>query len=141
MKDQITFRFRSWALMPDTKTWSPWNHCSRKTMMDFLDALKRLDEYSTVRNSPTYNLDYAALIEVQVIVNDYDCWKWTPAGGWQRMPEDPRFADIPTGKGNRPPKKSRAQLEADRKAADAEIFGTADEITMDDIDDPLNPDR
>lgn len=138
--DAVTFRIRSWALVPgDASQWSPWNHCSRKTMMNFLNALKSIDEYSNAHLSPDYETKYGALLEAQVIANDGESWNWTPDGGWARMPQDPTLADVPTGKGKRPTKKTREQLAADRAAADDEIFGTA--ITMDEIEDPNNPDR
>ena len=141
-KTGVTFRFKSWVLIPTEDHWSGWTHCDRNTMLAFLKQLQRIDEYSTAHMSPNYDKQYRAVEEVQVITwtgTVGDEWTWRPDRGWYRTPIDASIADVPTGKGKRPPRKSRAQLEAERKAADDEIFGIANEPEPK-IEDPLATD-
>lgn len=135
-KTGVTFRFRSWVLIPTADHWSGWTHCDRETMLKFIRTTQRIDEYSQARNSPDYPDKYRALSEVQVITWTGiigEEWTWTPSKGWFRTPIDPAVADVPTGKGARPRRKSKAEREADRIAADNEIFGT--------VNQELNPDN
>lgn len=127
-KNGVNFRFKSWALIPTKDCWSNWTSCSKTTMMEFLRVLNRIDEQSTARLSPKYAEQYRACEEIQCIVNSTDeCWTWRPEEGWYRTPPEPMPFNIPSGKGQRPPRRSKQEQAEYQAATDDEIFGTADD--------------
>lgn len=117
----VTWRFKSKALIPASPYWTNWMHCTRETMLATIKILKQTNEASQERQSPR-SADYRVVDEVEVIdYEKYGMWRWTESTGWQwETSED----GTPHGKGKRPTRKSKAEREADRVAADNEIFGT-----------------
>lgn len=112
-KTGVTFRFRSWVLVPTDDHWSGWTHCDRNTMLEFVRVTARIDEYSQARSHPEYGEKYRALEEVQVITwtgDMFDEWRWTPRDGWQPKPLDEyglsKFEEVP-----RPRRHKRKEVE------------------------------
>lgn len=124
MSKGVTFRFQSW-LIPTNDGWSAWTHCDRDTMIEFLHCLGEVDEMSATRLSPDYATKYSALLRVNCIdLSKDESWTWTPDRGWFIEDLHPDAADVPTGKGKRPPRKTAAERKAEQETSDNEIFGT-----------------
>jgi len=115
--DSVTWRFRSWALIPTADHWSNWMHCTRQTMLDTIAVLKRTNEHSSVLLSP--HEKYRRVIdEVEVIdYKQYGSWRWLPHVGWKFISGED---GTPHGKGKRPTHRKTA---AEQAADDKEIFG------------------
>lgn len=125
MKNGVTFRFQSRALIPTADGWSNWTHCDRATMIEFLRCLGKVDEMSAARLSPDYKEKYSVISRVNCIdLAKDESWTWTPDRGWFVEELHPEVNDVPTGKGKRPPRKTAAERKAEQETSDNEIFGT-----------------
>lgn len=119
----VTWRFRSWALIPSQDHWSNWMHCKRQTMLDTIGTLRRVNEDSACMLSP--NKQYHEVIdEAEAIDYDrYGRWNWTPKTGWKwQSAED----GTPHGKGERPYHNKQNHMST--RQAMEEMFAELDEM-------------
>ena len=119
----VTWRFRSWALIPTQDNWSNWMHCTRQTMLDTIAVLRKTNDESAAILSP--NERYRRVIdEVEVSDPDnYGHWQWLPKSGWKwHSAED----GTPHGKGQRPPHCKEAHMSS-RQAMEG-MFAELDEM-------------